>query len=218
MGSRAETIRAIETQGAIAVVRLDDAAQLRPVADALAAGEIRAIEVTLTMRGALAALATLSADAGERMVVGAGSVLDAETARLSILAGARFVVAPIFSPAVVEMCHRYDVVAIPGAYTPTEIVTAWQAGADLVKLFPAGGLGPGYLSDLRAPLPQLRLVPTGGVSADNAAAFLAAGAVAVGVGGALVERGAVARGDYARLTAEARRLKQAIRSAREGAR
>jgi 2-dehydro-3-deoxyphosphogluconate aldolase/(4S)-4-hydroxy-2-oxoglutarate aldolase len=113
------------------------------------------------------------------------------------------------------MCHRYDVVAIPGGYTPTEILTAWEAGADLVKVFPATGLGPGYLKDLRGPLPQLRLVPTGGVTAENAAAFLKAGAFAVGVGGSLLDRDAVARGDYSRLTDQARRLTSAIRSARE---
>jgi 2-dehydro-3-deoxyphosphogluconate aldolase/(4S)-4-hydroxy-2-oxoglutarate aldolase len=216
MRPRAKTVDALEALGAIAVVRLEDSARLRPVAEALAAGEIRAIEVTMTMPGAIDALAALNGALGERLVVGAGSVLDAETARLAILAGARFVVSPIFSPALVEMCHRYDVVAMPGAYTPTEVLTAWQAGADLVKLFPAGGLGPAYLKDLRGPLPQVRLVPTGGISADNVAAFLAAGAVAVGVGGSLVAREAVARGDYARLTEEARRLHRAIRSARGG--
>ena len=170
----------------------------------------------MTMRGALEALSSLSAEVGDRLLVGAGTVLDVETARLVIQAGARFVVAPTFRAAVVEMCRRYDVVAIPGAYTPTEIVTAWEAGADLVKVFPAGGLGPGYVKDLQGPLPQLRLVPTGGVTAENAGAFLAAGAVAVGVGGALVEREAVRRGDYARITEQARRLLRAVRAARGG--
>jgi 2-dehydro-3-deoxyphosphogluconate aldolase/(4S)-4-hydroxy-2-oxoglutarate aldolase len=216
--SRAESVAAIEALGAIAVVRLEEAARLRSVVDALAAGEVRAIEVTMTMPGALDALAALSPALGDQILVGAGTVLDAETARLAILAGAGFVVAPTFSPGVVEMCHRYDVIAMPGAYTPTEILTAWEAGADLVKVFPAGGLGPRYLKDLRGPLPQLRLVPTGGVTAENAGAFLAAGAVAVGVGGALVEREAVARGDYARITEQARRLTRAIRTARETSR
>jgi 2-dehydro-3-deoxyphosphogluconate aldolase/(4S)-4-hydroxy-2-oxoglutarate aldolase len=211
-------VAALEALGAIAVVRLEEAARLRPVVEALAAGEVRAIEVTLTMPGALEALAALGPAFGDQILVGAGTVLDSVTARLAILAGARFIVAPTFSAGVVELCHRHEVVAVPGAYTPTEILTAWEAGADLVKVFPAGGLGPGYLKDLRGPLPQLRLVPTGGVTAENAGAFLAAGAVAVGVGGALVEREAVARGDYARITEQARRLKQAIRTAREGSR
>jgi len=212
--SRAEAVATIEKLGAIAVVRLDDAARLRPVVEALAAGGVRAIEVTTTIPGALDALAALKRSPIGQILLGAGTVLDAETARLAILAGARFIVSPTFSARVVELCHRYDVVAMPGAYTPTELVTAWEAGADLVKVFPAGGLGPGYLADLRGPLPQLRLVPTGGVTADNAGAFLAAGAVAVGVGGALVEREAVARGEYGRMTEQALRLTRAIRAAR----
>jgi 2-dehydro-3-deoxyphosphogluconate aldolase/(4S)-4-hydroxy-2-oxoglutarate aldolase len=213
--ARAQVISAIEAAGAIAILRLDDAARLTAVVDSLAAGEVRAIEVTMTMPGALDAMARVSEARGDQILVGAGTVLDPESARLAILSGARFVVAPTFQPAVVAMCHRYDVVALPGALTPTEILTAWEGGADLVKLFPAGSLGVGYLKDLRGPLPQLRLVPTGGVSADNAGAFLAAGAVAVGVGGALVEREAVARGDYARITEQARRLMRAVRMARE---
>src|SRR5262252_5212524 len=147
--SRAELVGAIEASGVIAVVRLQDASSLRPVIEALADGEVHVIELTLTMRGALEALYRLSAEADEQLLIGAGSVLDEETARLAIMAGARFVVAPTFRAAVVQMCRRYEVVAMPGAYTPTEIVTAWEAGADLVKVFPASGLGPGYLKDLR---------------------------------------------------------------------
>jgi len=209
-------VGAIEASGVIAVVRLQDASSLRPVIEALADGEVHVIELTLTMRGALEALYRLNAEASEQLLIGAGSVLDEETARLAILAGARFVVAPTFRAAVVQMCRRYDVVAMPGAYTPTEVEAAWEGGADLVKVFPAGGLGPGYIKDLRGPLPQLRLVPTGGVTAENAGAFLAAGAVAVGVGGALVESDAVARGDYARITEQARQLTRAVRAARGG--
>jgi 2-dehydro-3-deoxyphosphogluconate aldolase/(4S)-4-hydroxy-2-oxoglutarate aldolase len=204
--SRHDTVRAIEAAEVIAVLRLDDPARVDPVVEALLQGGVRAVEVTLTMPHALRSIESLS----DKLLVGAGSVLDAETARLTILAGARFVVAPTFSPALVEMCHRYDVVAMPGAFTPTEILAAWQAGADLVKLFPAGRLGPAYLKDLHGPLPHVRLVPTGGVNAENVAAYLAAGAVAVGVGGALLD--GAARGDYARITAEARRLRQAMRS------
>jgi 2-dehydro-3-deoxyphosphogluconate aldolase/(4S)-4-hydroxy-2-oxoglutarate aldolase len=210
---RADCAAAIAELGAIAVVRLDDAARLPHVIEALAAGEIGAVEITMTMPGALDALAALHAARGDRLLLGAGTVLDPETARLAILAGARFVVAPTLSPPLVAMCHRYDVVAIPGAYTPTEILAAEEAGADLVKLFPAGGLGPAYLKDLRGPLPHVRLVPTGGITADNAGAFLAAGATAVGVGGALIPRDAVARGDYRRITEEARQLTRAVREA-----
>jgi 2-dehydro-3-deoxyphosphogluconate aldolase/(4S)-4-hydroxy-2-oxoglutarate aldolase len=199
----------------VAVLRLKDPTKLRAVVEALGEGGVRAVETTMTMPGALEALASLSAALGDRVLIGAGSVLDAETARLVILAGARFVVGPTFSPGVLTTCHRYDVAAVPGAYTPTEIVTAWESGADLVKLFPAGGLGPEYVRDLRGPLPQLRLMPTGGVTIENAVAFLRAGAAVVGVGGALVDREAVARGDYGRVTHQARRLVDAVRTARE---
>jgi 2-dehydro-3-deoxyphosphogluconate aldolase/(4S)-4-hydroxy-2-oxoglutarate aldolase len=212
-----ETVDAIGALGVIAVVRLDNATQLRAVVDALASAEVRAVEVTVTMPGALEAMAALSAARGDQVLIGAGSVLDGETARLAILAGARFVVAPIFRPSVVELCHRYDVAAIPGGYTPSEILTAWEGGADLVKVFPARTLGPGYLQELKGPLPQLRLVPTGGVTVENAGPFIAAGAFAVGVGGALVASDAVRRGDFARVTAYGRQLTAAIRTARERA-
>jgi 2-dehydro-3-deoxyphosphogluconate aldolase/(4S)-4-hydroxy-2-oxoglutarate aldolase len=216
--SRVDSLRTIERQRAIAVVRLEDAGSLLPVIEALAAGGVCAVEIAVTTPNALEAMAALSSKLDSRIVIGAGSVLDPETARLAILAGARFVVGPTFRAAVVEVCHRYDVVVIPGAYTPTEILTAWEAGADLVKVFPAVGLGPGYVRELKGPLPQLRLLPTGGVTTDSALEFLAAGAVAVGVGGALIDSEAVARGDYARITDQARRLTAAIGGSREGAR
>jgi 2-dehydro-3-deoxyphosphogluconate aldolase/(4S)-4-hydroxy-2-oxoglutarate aldolase len=213
--TRSESVRVIEALGVVAVVRLDDATRLRTVVDALDAGGVRAIEITMTMQGALDALAGLAATAGERLLIGAGTVLDPETARLAVLAGARFVVAPTLRAEVLAMCRRYDVVAIPGGLTPTEILSAWEQGADLVKVFPAGALGPGYLRELRGPLPQVRLLATGGVGPDDAGAYVAAGAVAIGVGGALVERDAVARGDTARITEQAKRLTGAVRAARE---
>lgn len=213
--SRIQTATSLSELGAVAVVRLESAERLRRVVDALVEGGIRAIEVTMTMRGALEALAACSAPLGDSAVIGAGTVLDAETARLVVSAGARFVVSPILCPDVVRICRHYDVVSIPGAFTPTEIVSAWEAGADLVKVFPAGSLGPGYLRELRGPLPHVRLMPTGGVTLENAADFLAAGAVAVGVGGALVDRSAVERGDYAVIAERARRLAAAVRKARE---
>jgi 2-dehydro-3-deoxyphosphogluconate aldolase/(4S)-4-hydroxy-2-oxoglutarate aldolase len=182
--------------------------------DALVEGGIRAAEVTMTTKGALEALAECSAALGDCVLLGAGTVLDAATARMAVSAGARFVVSPTLCPDVIRTCRRYDVVSIPGAYTPTEIAAAWEAGADLVKVFPGGLLGPAYLRELFGPLPHLRLMPTGGVTLDNAAEFLAAGAAAVGVGGALIERGAVARGDYAAITERARRLAASVREAR----
>ena len=214
VASRVETARALAELGAVAVVRLESAARLRRVVDALVEGGIRAVEVTMTTKGALEALAEQSAHFGDSVVLGAGSVLDAETARLAVAAGARFVVGPTLCPGAVRVCHRYDVVSIPGGYTPTEIATAWESGADLVKVFPAGSLGPGYLRELRGPMPHLRLMPTGGLTLDNAADFLAAGAVVVGVGGALVERNAVERGDFAAITERARRLAASVREAR----
>ena len=193
----------------LAIVRFDDGAQVEPVAAALAEAGIRIIEVTMTIPGALEAVSALAAGR-PGVLVGAGSVLDPETARLAILRGARFVVSPTFCPKVIELCHRYDVVAVPGAFTPTEILRAWEAGADLVKLFPAGGLGPGFLKELLGPLPEVRIVPTGGVTLDSAGEFLAAGAFAVGLGGALVDRDAVARREYGRIAERGRRLLAAL--------
>jgi 2-dehydro-3-deoxyphosphogluconate aldolase/(4S)-4-hydroxy-2-oxoglutarate aldolase len=211
---RSETVAALEALGAVAVVRLEDTTQLRPIIDALVAGGVRALEITMTMHGALDAIAESSAALEGSVLLGAGTVLDAETARLVISAGARFVVGPTFCADMVRACHRYDVVAIPGAYTPTEIAAAWEAGADLVKVFPASSLGPSYLRELLGPLPRLRLMPTGGVTTENAGAFLAAGAAVVGVGSALVDHAAVARGDYAQITERARQLSEIVRAAR----
>jgi 2-dehydro-3-deoxyphosphogluconate aldolase/(4S)-4-hydroxy-2-oxoglutarate aldolase len=212
--SRIETAAALEELGAVAVVRLESAERLRPVVDALIEGGIRAVEVTMTTSGALESLAACSGALGDAVVLGAGTVLDAGTARMAVAAGARFVVGPTLCPDVIRTCRHYDVVSIPGAFTPTEIEAAWEAGADMVKVFPGGLLGPAYLRELRGPLRHLRLMPTGGVTLDDAADFLRAGAVAVGVGGALVERGAVERGDYAAITERARRLAAAVREAR----
>ncbi|HVJ89354.1 MAG TPA: bifunctional 4-hydroxy-2-oxoglutarate aldolase/2-dehydro-3-deoxy-phosphogluconate aldolase [Labilithrix sp.] len=199
----------------LGVLRFDDATRLAHVVEALAEGEIYVVEVTLTMPNALEAMSGLISRLDDRVILGAGSVLDSETARLAILAGARFVVSPTFCRGVIEVCHRYDVAAIPGAYTPTEIANAWEAGADLVKVFPAGALGPGYVKAVRGPLPHVRLVPTGGVRLDNAVDFLGAGAVAVGMGDALIDPKAVARGEYAQIATQARRLVASLRAARE---
>jgi 2-dehydro-3-deoxyphosphogluconate aldolase/(4S)-4-hydroxy-2-oxoglutarate aldolase len=213
--SRTESLQTLCDNGLVAVVRLLDAGQSRPVIDALAAGDVRAFEITMTTPNALATLTAVTGERSDRLLVGAGTVLDAETARLAILAGARFIVSPTLHLSILHMCHRYDVTAVLGAYTPTEILTAWESGADLVKVFPASSLGPGYLKELKGPLPQLRLMPTGGVTLENVTAFIAAGAVAVGVGGALMSRDAVASGKYGLLTESARRWTKAIRAAKE---
>src|SRR5205085_3529063 len=136
---------------------------------------------------------------GDRVLLGAGTVLDPETARVALLAGAEFVVAPTVNPDVIRLCRRYDKLVMPGAFTPTEILAAWEAGADVVKVFPAEVVGPAYFKALRGPLPQIRLMPTGGVDLTTAAAFLKAGACCLGIGSQLVEPDAVARRDFARI-------------------
>jgi 2-dehydro-3-deoxyphosphogluconate aldolase/(4S)-4-hydroxy-2-oxoglutarate aldolase len=200
--------------GLVAIVRLDQEAPLQAVVEALCLGGIDVIEVTMTTPGALDALKDASASLGNRVLLGAGTVLDSETARAAILAGARFIVSPTLSTDVTKLCHRYGVVSIPGAYTPTEILAAWELGADLVKVFPAGSLGPQYIRDVLAPLPQIRLVPTGGVNLTNIRAFVEAGATAVAVGGNLVSKSVIARGDYETLTQTARQFRVAVDTAR----
>lgn len=203
--------RLIETK-LVAIVRLDSGEQLVKVAEALLAGGISAVEFTMSTPGAVDMIKIASAQFGPDVLLGAGTVLDPETARAAILAGAQFVVTPALNLDTIELCRRYGRPIIPGAFTPTEMLAAWQAGADLVKVFPADTLGPGYIKAVLAPLPQLRLVPTGGVSAENAVQYLKAGATALGVGGKLVDRAAVARGDWAAITAEAERLVAAVKS------
>ena len=209
-----EIVRRIVSSGVIAVVRLSEASQLAKVADAIRAGGVDIIEFTMTTPGALHIIEESAARFGEDVVLGAGTVLDAETARAAILAGAQFVVSPITDFPSIELCLRYGKVVIPGTLTPTEILRAWQAGADFVKVFPASALGPGYLKDVLAPLPQVKLVPTGGVGVANAAEYIRNGAAAIAVGGELVNNKLVAAGKFDTLTETARALTQAVKSAR----
>jgi 2-dehydro-3-deoxyphosphogluconate aldolase / (4S)-4-hydroxy-2-oxoglutarate aldolase len=213
--SRFELVASIEACGVVAVIRLQDPSRLRAVVDALAAGGVRALEVTMTVPGALRLIEEVAPTLPAGFVLGAGTVLDAETARLAILAGARYVVSPVFNPAVIALCHRYDVAAMPGCFTPTEILAAWESGADIVKVFPATAVGPGYFRDIHGPLPQVRLMPTGGVTLENVGDWIRAGAVAVGVGTALLERKAIETGDYAAVTARATRFVEAVAAARK---
>ena len=212
--TRSEIVGAIEACGVVAVIRLQDPSKLRAVIDALAGGGVHAIEVTMTVPGALRLIEEVAPTLPPGCVLGAGTILDPETARLAILAGARYIVGPVFNPAVIALCHRYDVAAVPGCFSPTEILAAWEGGADIVKVFPATALGPGYFKDIHGPLPQVRLMPTGGVTLENAGEWIAAGAVAVGVGTALVDRKAIDAGDYAAITAKAARLVEAVAAAR----
>jgi len=211
MPAHAEILNRLLAHKIIAIVRLDQSEALLNVAEALQAGGLTLIEFTLSTPGALDLLKVASARFGPEVLLGAGTVLDPETARLAILAGAEFIVTPTLNLETIKLCRRYGKPIIPGALTPTEILAAWEAGADLVKVFPISAMGgPAYLRALLAPLPQLRLAPTGGVSAANVVEYLQAGASAVGVGGKLVDRNTVARGDWPAITAEAQRLVAAL--------
>jgi 2-dehydro-3-deoxyphosphogluconate aldolase/(4S)-4-hydroxy-2-oxoglutarate aldolase len=206
----------ILNSGVVAVIRAPRGEALVEVAEALVAGGVEALEVTFTVPKAHRVLEQVADRLGDRVLLGAGTVLDAQTARTALLAGAEFVVDPTLNLEVIRLCRRYDKVVIPGAFTPTEVLTAWEAGADIVKIFPSDVSGPAYLKALRGPLPQVRLMPTGGVNLQTAAEFIKAGACALGVGGALVEPEAVAAGNLARIEALARQYVEIVKKSRPG--
>jgi len=212
-----ETARAIEALGVVAVIRLKDAAKLRAVIDALAAGGVRALEVTMTVPGAVDLIRRLAPTLPPGFRLGAGTVTDPDTARAVIDAGATFVVSPVFRPEIVRACHDLGVAAMPGCFSPTEILAAHDYGADIVKVFPATTLGPQFIRDVRAPLPQVKLMPTGGVTLDNAGDWIRAGAVAVGLGSALVDAGAVERDRFDAIADNARRVVASVAAARSPA-
>ena len=212
--NRLAVVERLRRDGGLAIIRIDSTADLVRIAEAVRDGGISSIEITMTTPGALQAIAA-AAERLDGTLLGAGTILDATTARAAILAGARFLVTPTVELDVIEMGHRYDVAVISGAMTPTEILAAWEAGADLVKVFPADVLGPGFLKAVRGPLPQIPLVPTGGVTAENAGQYIRAGAALVCAGGWLVDSKTVAEGRYDVLTLRARELVEAIRQARE---
>jgi 2-dehydro-3-deoxyphosphogluconate aldolase/(4S)-4-hydroxy-2-oxoglutarate aldolase len=197
--SKESQLRRILDGGLVAVVRSPDGRQLAEVCRALADGGIFAVEITMTVPDALDVLRQVRRTLGDRVLLGAGTVLDPETARAALLAGAEYLVAPTVNLDVIRLCRRYDKLVMPGAFTPTEILTAWEAGADVVKVFPADVLGPAFFKAMRGPLPQVRLMPTGGVDLPTAADFLRAGACCLGVGGQLVEPKAVAEGNFDRI-------------------
>ena len=200
--------------GIVAVVRTAEPTGLVEVVRALADGGVTVAEVTLTVPGATDVIREARRQLGDRVLLGAGTVLDPETARTALLAGAEFVVAPTVNPDVIRVCRRYDKVVMPGAFTPTEILAAWEAGADVVKVFPAEVLGPAFFKAMRGPLPQVRLMPTGGVDLTTAADFLKAGACCLGVGSQLVEPKAVAARDFARIRDLARQYVAVVKQAR----
>ncbi len=213
--TKLEQLQRIEACGIIAIIRANSSNQLIKAAGAIHAGGINVIEVTMTTPNALQVIEDVAAAYGDEVLVGAGSVLDAETARMVMLAGAEFIVSPVTKSDVIDVCNRYGKTVIPGAFTPTEILSAWEAGADVVKVFPSGGAGPGYIKDVSAPLPHIPLVPTGGINAQNAANFIAAGATALGVGSALVDNKYVEAGAFDVLIERARSLVAAVQAARD---
>ena len=211
---RAAVTAQIEALGVVAVIRLKDPATLRAVVDAMAEGGVRALEVTMTVPGAIDLIRELAPTLPGEFLLGAGTVTDAATARAVIDAGASFVVGPVFRPEVVAACHKRDIAAIPGCFSPTEILAAHECGADIVKLFPATALGPQFIRDVRAPLPQVKLMPTGGVTLDNAGDWIRAGAVAVGLGSALLDAKAIEGGRWSVITDNARRVVANVAGAR----
>ncbi|MFW6149906.1 MAG: bifunctional 4-hydroxy-2-oxoglutarate aldolase/2-dehydro-3-deoxy-phosphogluconate aldolase [Chloroflexota bacterium] len=214
MDAKERNLQDIMDCGVIAIVRVGSSEEAIEVCNAIAKGGVKPIEVTMTVPGAVEVIKEFKSAVKDEVLVGAGTVLDPETARAVILAGAEFIVMPTLNPGVIEVCHRYGKVVIPGTLTPTEILTAWEAGADIVKVFPAGVVGPQYLKDIRGPLPQVRLTPTGGVNLDNTPDFIRAGAVAVSVGTALVDKKAVAEKRLDVITENARKFVEAVKRGR----
>lgn len=200
--------------GVIAVLRTDSPGQLVSTASALAEGGIVSVEVTMTTPGALDVVREAVEELKENAIIGVGSVLDAQTARAAILAGAEFVVSPILDPEMILLVNRYGKVSIPGAFTPTEILEAWEAGADAVKIFPASVGGPDYLKAIKGPLPQVKLVPTGGVTLENAGEFIQAGAEMIAAGGNLAPPKEIKAGQFDAITDRARKYVEAVAAAR----
>ena len=215
MSDKAAVIQTIRAIGVIPVVRAQSADEAIKAIDAIREGGISILEITMTVPGAIGVIEEVSKRYGNEAVVGAGTVLDGETARACILAGARFVVSPSLNLETIEVCRRYGIAVMPGALTPTEVVQAWSAGADFVKVFPAGAVGgASYIKSLKAPLPQIELVPTGGVSLKTAADFIKAGASALGVGADLVDVQAIRDGKQSVITERAQEFVRIVREAR----
>ena len=212
--TKIEVLNTIRETGVIAIMRAQSSDQLIAAADAIKKGGVTVIEVTMTTPGALGVIAEAKERYGSDVAFGAGSVLDPETGRAAILAGADFVVSPILNLGLIELCNRYGVATMPGCYSPTEVITGWQAGADLIKLFPASVGGPDLVKALLAPLPQVQIVPVGGVDLDTAADFIRSGAVALGVGSSLVSQKLLDSGDLDELTRRAAAFVEEVRKGR----
>lgn len=213
---RLAALSRMQETGIVAVIRADSPDQLVDICRTLAEGGVEVAEITMTTPGAIEAIATATRELGDKVLVGVGSVLDPETARMAILAGAAFVVGPTLNLDVIQMAHRYDRPCIPGGLTPTEILTAFQAGADVVKVFPANHFGPGYFKDLLAPMPQLKLTPTGGVDLNTAESWLKAGAVCLGVGSSLVKKDLIQSRNWPELAELASKFRAIVKQVRGG--
>lgn len=214
---KAQVLSFIQDVGIVPVVRTASAETAIRAIEAIYEGGIRAAEITMTVPGAVKALEQVAAKFGDKLVLGAGTVLDPETARICMLSGAEFFVTPALSLPVIEMARRYSKVICPGALTPTEVLTAWEHGADIVKVFPCGNMGgPKYIKALKGPFPQIEMIPTGGVNLDTTADFLKAGACAVAVGGELVDAALIKAGDYAGITKLAQQYLAIIAKTRGG--
>lgn len=212
---RDEVIRKIKEIGVVPVVRANSSEEAMAAVEAIKAGGVPILEITMTVPGAVKVIEQLADKFGDEIVLGAGTVLDAETARACILAGATFVVSPALNLGTIELCKRYAVPICPGALTPTEVVTAWQAGADFVKVFPCSAMGgSSYIKGLKAPLPQVDLIPTGGVNLNTAADFIKAGSSALGIGADLVDLKALREGNAAKITESAKQFVQIVKDAR----
>lgn len=214
MSKKLAALERISRSGVVAVLRANDGGLLVDVAEALLRGGVEAIEVTFTVPQAHRVIERIAETMGDRILLGAGTVLDPETARIALLAGAEFIVSPTLNLDVIRLCRRYDKAVLPGALTPTEVLTAWEAGADVVKIFPSDLTGPAYLKALAGPLPQVRMMPTGGVNLETAAAFLKAGAFALGIGGSLVDGRSLANRDFARIETLARQYVEIVATTR----
>jgi 2-dehydro-3-deoxyphosphogluconate aldolase / (4S)-4-hydroxy-2-oxoglutarate aldolase len=214
--TKSDILHRMLNPGVIAVIRADNSSQLLDAAKAMAEGGLTAMEVTMTTPNALEVIRSVVKELGDRVLMGVGTVLDDVTARLAILAGAEYVVTPVLRPDVIALCRRYSKPVVSGAYTPTEALTAHEAGADFIKLFPADTLGPKYIKALKGPLPQLEIIPTGGVDVKNCGEWIKAGCAAVGAGGSLVGKEVLAKRDWKALAEVSRQFVEAVAAARRG--
>lgn len=213
--NKAQIISQIREIGIVPVIRADSEDEARQLIEAILAGGISIFEVTMTVPNAVSLIKTLVADFGDKAIIGAGTVLDAEAAQNCLTAGAKFIVSPILNLDVIETCRQANVAVFPGALTPTEIVAAWQAGADAVKIFPANAIGgANYVQAIKAPLPNIELMPTGGVTLATIGDFIRAGAIAVGVGSDLADVQAIRAGESEKITKAARAFIKSVRDAR----